>query len=162
MQPQTYIFVGSVVVMLSIAAGIGQMLKRQPTVGLDLAQVEQFNVRIQAWWLLCTVLATTFVLGTAATQVFFGILSFWSLREFITLTPTRVADHRPLFWLFVVFTPLQYVLVGMSDDARWGPLAVESFSVLIPVYGFLFIPARIALAGDYKRYLERVPRFNRA
>ena len=28
--------------------------------------------------------------------------------------------------------------------------------MLIPVYAFLFIPARIALAGDYKRFLERV------
>ena len=26
---------------------------------------------------------------------------------------------------------------------------------MIPVYAFLFIPARIALAGDYKRFLER-------
>jgi phosphatidate cytidylyltransferase len=30
------------------------------------------------------------------------------------------------------------------------------YSILIPVYAFLFIPARIALAGDYKRFLERV------
>ena len=27
--------------------------------------------------------------------------------------------------------------------------------MLIPVYAFLFIPARIAMAGDYKRFLER-------
>ena len=27
--------------------------------------------------------------------------------------------------------------------------------MLIPVYAFLFIPARVALAGDYKRFLER-------
>ncbi len=27
--------------------------------------------------------------------------------------------------------------------------------MVIPVYAFLFIPARVALAGDYKRYLER-------
>jgi len=31
----------------------------------------------------------------------------------------------------------------------------ELFSVLIPVYAFLLIPARIALSGDYKRFLER-------
>ena len=29
------------------------------------------------------------------------------------------------------------------------------YSIVIPVYAFLFIPARIALAGDYKRFLER-------
>jgi phosphatidate cytidylyltransferase len=79
--------------------------------------------------------------------VLFGLISFWALREFITLTPTRLGDHRTLFWVFFGFTPLQYVLVGMN---RYG-----LYNILIPVYAFLFIPARIALAGDYKRYLER-------
>jgi phosphatidate cytidylyltransferase len=42
---------------------------------------------------------------------------------------------------------MQYVLIGLNNYAL--------YSVLIPVYAFLFIPARIAMAGDYKRYLER-------
>jgi phosphatidate cytidylyltransferase len=86
-------------------------------------------------------------LGETATVILFFLLSFWALREFITLTPTRAADHRTLFWVFVLFTPLQYLLVGMNQYGL--------YSVVIPVYAFLFIPARIALAGDYKRYLER-------
>ena len=97
-------------------------------------------------------LAAAFFLGPAspvATVVLFGLISFWALREFITLTPTRLGDHRTLFWVFIVFTPLQYVLVGM------GTRVYGLFSVLIPVYAFLFIPARVALAGDYKRFLER-------
>ena len=61
---------------------------------------------------------------------------------------TRLGDHRALFWAFVLFTPLQYVLVGMNQ--------YQLFNVLIPVYAFLFVPARIALSGDFKRYLERV------
>ena len=75
-------------------------------------------------------------------------MSFWALREFITLTPTRLGDHRALFWVFFFFTPLQYVLVGYDN--------YELYSILIPVYAFLFIPARMALAGDFKRFLERV------
>jgi phosphatidate cytidylyltransferase len=31
----------------------------------------------------------------------------------------------------------------------------ELYSIVIPVYAFLFIPARIAMAGDHKRFLER-------
>ena len=77
----------------------------------------------------------------------FGLIAFWALREFITLTPTRPGDHRTLFWVFFLITPLQFVLVGMG----W----YELFSVLIPVYAFLLIPARIAISGDYKRFLER-------
>ena len=100
---------------------------------------------------MCTVLAAAFLLGSwsqPTTVVLFGLISFWALREFITLTPTRLGDHRTLFWVFFLFTPLQYVLVGHESST-------DLYSILIPVYAFLFIPARVALAGDYKRFLER-------
>ncbi|HUY35294.1 MAG TPA: phosphatidate cytidylyltransferase [Pirellulales bacterium] len=139
--------VGGVLALLGAATGIGQLLKQQADTGLNPAVIEQFNLRIRAWWILCAVLAVAFLLGQTATVWLFGLLSFWALREFITLTPTRMADHRALFWVFSLFTPLQYVFVGRN--------LYELFSVLIPVYAFLFIPARIAFAGDYKRYLER-------
>jgi phosphatidate cytidylyltransferase len=50
--------------------------------------------------------------------------------------------------VFAFFTPLQYILVGYNS--------YELFSIFIPVYAFLFIPARVALAGDFKRFLERI------
>src|SRR5690349_10928778 len=104
----TYSLIGSVLAVLGLATGAGQLLKRQPESGLDPAVIEQFNLRVRAWWLLCAVLAAAFLIGPTATEVIFGLLSFWALREFITLTPTRAADHRTLFWVFFVFTPLQY------------------------------------------------------
>ena len=96
---------------------------------------------------MCTVLAAAFWLGTTATVVLFGLVSFWALREFITLTPTRKGDHRALFWVFFLFTPLHYVLVGLNR--------YDVFSVFLPVYATLFVLARVAFAGDYKRFLER-------
>ena len=151
MDPRTLILVGGVLFVLATATTVGQFLKRQKDLGINPALVQQFNSRIRAWWLMCSVLAATFLLGSAsrpATVIVFGLLSFWALREFVTLTPTRLGDHRALFWVFFLFTPLQYYLIS---TAHYG-----LYTVLIPVYGFLFIPARIALAGDYKRFLERV------
>jgi phosphatidate cytidylyltransferase len=145
--PITWALVGGVLALLGLATGAGQLLKRQRDARFDAAVIEQFNLRVRAWWLMCSVLAAAFLLGETATVILFFLLSFWALREFITLTPTRAADHRTLFWVFVLFTPLQYLLVGMNQYGL--------YSVVIPVYAFLFIPARIALAGDYKRYLER-------
>jgi phosphatidate cytidylyltransferase len=150
MDLKTLSMVGGVLGLLAMATTAGQFLKRQPDIGLNPALVQTFNSRIRAWWLMCSVLAAAFFFGPASqvsTVVLFGLISFWALREFITLTPTRLGDHRTLFWVFFGFTPLQYVLVGMN---RYG-----LYNLLIPVYAFLFIPARIALAGDYKRYLER-------
>lgn len=143
----TFGLVGGVLTLLTMATGIGQLLKKQTDTGLNPVVIEQFNHRIRAWWVLCAVLAVAFLFGRVATVFLFGLLSFAALREFITVTPTRMADHRALAWVFFLFTPLQYVLIGLD---RY-PL----YSVLIPVYGFLFIPARIAFAGDFKRYLER-------
>jgi phosphatidate cytidylyltransferase len=129
------------------------ILKRRASAsGLDLALIETFGARVRAWWILFTGLAAAFLFdqylaGQTVTVVLFGLISFWALREFITLTPTRPGDHRALFWIFILFTPLQFVLVGMGKYTL--------YSTLIPVYAFLFIPARIAMSGDAKRFLER-------
>jgi phosphatidate cytidylyltransferase len=143
------------VVLLSVTLGllfvaflVGQFLRRQPDTTVNMAVVNTFNARIRAWWLMCAILVAAFLLpGTWATVTLFGLISFWALREFITLTPTRLGDHRALFWVFFLITPLQFVLVGMD--------CYGLFSIGIPIVGLLFVPARIALAGDFKRFLER-------
>ncbi|HTQ40645.1 MAG TPA: phosphatidate cytidylyltransferase [Pirellulales bacterium] len=145
---RTLSLVGGVLVLLTVATIVGQFLKRHPDTGLNAAAVRSFNLRLRAWWMMCALLATARFIGKGWTVAMFGFISFVALREFITITPTRQGDHRALFWAFVLFTPLQYVLVGLN--------AYQLFNVLIPVYAFLFVPARIALSGDYKRYLERV------
>jgi len=147
MTGQDWEFSGIVVALLTIATVVGQVIKRQPHLGLHAAAVDSFNGRVRAWWIICSLLAVAF-LNYGLTVALFGFLSFWALREFITLTPTRLGDHRALFWVFFFFTPMQYVMVWLDNY----PL----YSIMIPVYAFLFIPTRIALSGDYKRFLERV------
>jgi phosphatidate cytidylyltransferase len=141
--------IGGVMVVLAVTTTVSQVLRRRIDSGLDPAVIETFNLRLRAWWLMCSVLAVTFLMGKAWTVVLFGLMSFWALREFITLTPTRMADHRTLFWVFIVICPAQYVLVGLGSD-YYG-----LYSIFIPVYAVLFIPARAAFAGDYRRFLER-------
>ncbi len=146
--PETLWLVGGVLGVLAVATVAGQILKRRLDTGLNPAIVGQFHLRIRTWWIICSVLALTFILGEVATVILFGAISFWALREFITVTPTRRGDHRALFWTFFVITPGQYVLVGL-DAHQW-------YSIAIPVAGFLFICIRVAIAGDYKRFLERI------
>ncbi|MCA9102070.1 MAG: phosphatidate cytidylyltransferase [Pirellulales bacterium] len=141
--------VGGVLILLATGTAVGQLLTRRAGSGLDPSLIRAFNLRVRAWWLMWSVLAAAFLIGETATVVVFGAISFWALREFITLTPTRPGDHRALFWVFFLFTPLQFVLVGIGYS-QYG-----LYSILIPVYAFLFIPARIAISGDYERFLER-------
>ena len=114
---------GVVVTLLAVASVVGQVVQRQPHLGLNAAAIATFNRRVRAWWIICSLLAIAFFSPTL-TVALFGFMSFWALREFITLTPTRLGDHRALFWVFFFFTPLQYVLVGFDN--------YELYSILIP------------------------------
>jgi len=134
---------GGVLALLVVASAIGQTLTRVKPGSV----VDNLNARINAWWVMVAVLCACFLLGKVATLVLFAIASFLALREFITLTPTRRGDHLPLCLCFYVAIPLQYWLIG----ANWYGL----FVILIPVYGFLLLPAVSALAGDIGNFLER-------
>lgn len=139
--------IGVVLGVLAVATGVGQWLRSRVDWNLNPALLRRFNLRIRSLWLISSVLAAAFLLPPVASVVMFAGISFWALREFITLTPTRPGDHRALFWVFFVITPLQYVMVALNR--------YDLFSILIPVYAFLFILIRVAVAGDYKRFLER-------
>lgn len=147
MNKETALLLGIVGSLLIAASLTGSILRR--TVHSDGGRkvVDNLVSRVNAWWIMCAVFGIALWIGPVATIVMFGVTSFLALREFITLTPTRRGDHRALFWAFFVITPLHYWTLA----AKWYGL----FVVLIPVYAFLFIPIRAALAGDTERFLER-------
>ncbi|MEN3943865.1 phosphatidate cytidylyltransferase [Prosthecobacter sp. SYSU 5D2] len=122
------------------------LLKRARNDGARMT-LENVAARTRAWWGMVIIFTLAILLGTTGTVILFGLLSFMALREFITLTPTRPGDHRTLFWVFFIITPLHYWYVL---DEWYG-----MYSIFIPVYAFLFVPMRSALAGDCEHFLER-------
>lgn len=144
---QLELLLGGLVGLLVIASLIGWILRFRVKSESGRATIANLNARIRSWWVMSGIFAGTLVIGPYGSLVLFGFTSFMALREYITLTATRRADHRALFWSFFIFTPLQYWLVGV----RWYAM----FSILIPVYAFLFLPTRMALAGDTEHFLER-------
>lgn len=145
--PETMGLIGTVLVLLGTLWAVVKILERRPRSGIDATILDTFHRRVRAWWILFAALGAAFLLGHVVTVVLFGLISFWAIREFITITPTRPSDQLTLFSLVFLFTPLQFVLVGMGYYGL--------YSIMIPVYVFLFIPAGIAMAGDSKRFLER-------
>ena len=142
-----WILIAVVLAVLGLLMLAGQYLKRQPESKIDAAIVSKFNHRLFFWFMISVLLAVSLLLGRIPTIILFGLLSFWALREFVTMTPTRRGDHRTLFWVFLGFTPLHYVLVAYN--------LYDLFTVVIPVYASLFIPGRIAFTGDRENFLER-------
>jgi len=142
-----YWLIGGVLGLLLIASLIGWILHLRVRTEQRRAIIENLNSRIRAWWAMVAVFAIAFSVGKTATLVLFGLMSFFALREFITLTPTRRGDHVPLFLSFFVLIPVQYLLIG---DGWYG-----LFAVFIPVYAFLILPAVAALSADIESFLER-------
>ena len=133
--------------LLVIASVFGAILKRTSKTDSARHVIDNLNARTRAWWKMSAIFALTLIVGKTGSLILFALLSFLALREYITLVPTRRGDHRTLFWSFFVITPLQYFLIGID----WYGL----FAILIPAFAFVFIPARIALAGDTEHFLER-------
>ena len=144
---ETQILFGGTLDILTVASVIGYVLKARVTSEGGRKVVDNLVSRTNAWWVMAAVFGGALAIGKLAPVFLFSFTSFLALREFITLTPTRRGDHRSLFWAFFVILPLQYWTLARE----WYGL----FSILIPVYAFLFIPVRNAIAGDTEHFLER-------
>ena len=147
LDPQLVWAFAGVLGLLVISTLIGLALKAAIKKPEAQATIRNLNARIGAWWIMSLIFALTLVISPMGSFVLFGLMSFLALREYVTLLPTRRADHRTLFWTFFIFTPLQYFLIGI----HWYGM----FAILIPVYAFLFVPTRLAIAGDTESFLER-------
>lgn len=134
--------------LLLIASFIGYLLQLRFSPQGGNAAVENLNARIQAWWVMTLCLGIALLGGRAGVIVLFALCSFAALREFITLTDTRRADHWALAAAFFVVLPVQYGLVW----AEWYGL----YSIFIPVYAFLLMPIVAALRADTDSFLMRI------
>ncbi|KXU37259.1 phosphatidate cytidylyltransferase [Ventosimonas gracilis] len=140
-----WLFAGIGIVLL-IASTVGFILKKrikeQPN-----AVIDNLNARINAWWVMALLIGLAFCFGNLGVILLFYCVSFYALREFITLTPTRRSDYPALVAAFYFALPMQYLLIAID----WYGL----FAIFIPVYVFLLLPILASLGGDTTRYLER-------
>jgi phosphatidate cytidylyltransferase len=146
--PKMAALLEAIVALLMAGTIAGLVLRRLAPTDAARATAQNILARTGAWWLMVIVFAAAGVLGVGASAVLFALISFLALREMITLSPTRRADHHTLFSVFFIATPVQYALVYI----RWYGL----FAIFIPVYAFLWVCIRSTLTGDYKNYMERV------
>ena len=145
---QLLVVFGSIGLILIVATLIGRTLAARQPPDAPSAVIENLNARIDAWWAMMALIGLAFIFGETGVIVLFGLLSFAALREFITLTRTRSADHWALLIAFFVAVPVQYYLVW----DHWYGL----YSILIPVYAFLLMPILSVFRAETTDFLERV------
>mgnify|MGYP001619940136 CR=1 FL=1 len=144
---ETLLLFAGLLALLGAASLVGYVLARRPGNEARARTIANLNARTRSWWVMVAIFVLSMAVGQRGSVLLFAFTSFLALREFVTLTPTRRGDHRALFWAFFCVTPVQYLLVA----TEWYGL----FSIFIPVYAFLLLPTRAALAGDTERFLER-------
>ncbi|MFP5467315.1 MAG: phosphatidate cytidylyltransferase [Gammaproteobacteria bacterium] len=111
------------------------------------SRLQDYQQVLRNSWLMALVFWIGWAAGPGVANLLFGLVSFFILREFISLSPTRRGDHRSLVLAFFVVLPLQYVLVWQHR--------LDLLTVFIPVYAFLILPVVSALGNDPQRFLER-------
>jgi len=136
--------------ILITASLIGFILARTAKTDSAKETVKNLNARTNSWWVMVLILFSALAAGRKGALVIFLLVSFLALREFLTATPTRRADHRALFASFFLVLPYQYWLV----HTNWYGM----FAVMIPVYAFVLIPIITVIRGDAKDFLERTAR----
>ncbi|ESY28803.1 phosphatidate cytidylyltransferase [Mesorhizobium sp. LNJC386A00] len=144
---ETVILLVGLVCVLTTASVIAGILSWRAPKPLPSTLVN-LNQRINAWWVMVLAITVAFFFGRTGMTILFALISFAALREFVTLTHSRRSDHWVLLGMFGIIIPFQYWLVWTA----WYGL----FTIFIPVYCFLLMPAVTALNGDTERFLERV------
>ncbi|MFJ5370377.1 phosphatidate cytidylyltransferase [Bosea sp. CER48] len=146
--PDLVTVLAGVLGVLVVASAVGYGLQRRLSPDGSNAVVENLNDRIRAWWVMVVLMGLALIGGKTGVTLLFGFCSFAALREFITLTDTRRADHWALAAAFFVVLPVQYYLIWIE----WYGL----YSIFIPVYAFLLMPIIAALRGDTDHFLVRI------
>ena len=142
--------IGGILLFLALATVIGRLLKGRAKSDAARATVDNLVARINAWWVMVAVFGIAIATGGYGSLVMFAVVSFLAMREFMTLLPTRRADHRAMVWTFFLFLPAQYWFVATN----WYGM----FALLIPVYAYLLLPSLQVLAGDTEDFLARTSR----
>lgn len=146
-RPEQITILESVAGVLLLASLIALILRLRVRGGDAKLMVNNLVDRIRAWWVIVIVAGGALLAGERVFIVLFAFVSLAALREFITLPPTRPADHAALFLSFFVAIPMQYGLIWVG----W----YGFFAVLIPVFAFLILPTASAVFADTTHFLAR-------
>lgn len=101
--------------------------------------------RIRTWWAITGLFSLALYISPKAGVAFFGFVSFLALKEFLSMTPTRRADRRVLFYAYLS-VPMQYYFAG----ANWYGM----FVTFIPVLMFAWLPTRMWMIGHTDGFLR--------
>ena len=109
------------------------------------ASDRELALRMRSWWVMAGLFILAIAVNRALGVLFFGLVSFLALKEYLSIIPTRSADKRVLLWAYLAI-PLQYLWVWLG----WYGM----FIIFIPDYMFLLMPLRMLIEGETQGFLK--------
>ena len=109
--------------------------------------LSELSARVRAWWIMAAIFFAAVVVSNRISLVFFALMSFWAMKEYVTLLKTRPADHHALVLTFLAI-PVQYLWIALN------PPWYGMFIIFIPVYMLLSLPVRMVLSKETKGFVE--------
>jgi phosphatidate cytidylyltransferase len=143
LSPTLLTALGGIFGLLVVASFIIAALKRaRPE--RDYTELVQ---RTKSWWLMAAIFTAALLVNRVAALVFLGIVSFLALKEYLSIIPTRRADRRVLFFLYLAI-PIQFYWVSIG----WYGM----FIIFVPVYMLLFLPLPMLIIGETQGFLRAI------
>ncbi len=126
---------------LAVASVVSIVLERRKP-DRDFVEVRS---RIRTWWVIAGLFSLSLVWSPKAAITFLGFVSFLALKEFLSMTPTRRADRRVLFYAYLSVIGQYY----FAATAWYG-----MFIMFIPVLMFVWLPTRMWMIGQTDGFLR--------
>lgn len=108
-------------------------------------ELDKLASRIRFWWVILLGFLVGVIVGDKFLLILIAFICFLALKEFLSITPSRRADRRVLFFAYLTI-PLQFYWIWID----WYGM----FVVFIPVYVFLFLPLPMTLLGEPAGFLR--------
>ena len=143
LSPTLLTALGGIFGLLIVASAIIWALKRAKP-EKDFTELVQ---RTKSWWLMAAIFTAALLVNRVAALVFLGIVSFLALKEYLSIIPTRRADRRVLFFLYLAI-PIQFYWVSIG----WYGM----FIIFVPVYMLLFLPLPMLIIGETQGFLRAI------
>jgi phosphatidate cytidylyltransferase len=145
--PNLALVTSAVIIILSLATlGYFFLRRGQPNPNLP-----KIGSRLQFAWIMAGlfILAALFSRGYLLLAIAF--ISFLALKEFLSITPTRRADRRVLFFAYLA-VPIQFYLI-------WNGL-YHAFILFVPIYTFFFLALLMVVIGETSGFLKAYSSLN--
>jgi phosphatidate cytidylyltransferase len=131
---------GIIVLLAAITLGYWLLLWFRPS-----ANLPKIGTRIAFLWVVLIVFLLALLYSVKVLILYIWFIAFLALKEFFSMTPTRRADRRVLFWAYLSL-PIQFVLILLERRT--------AFILFAPIHVFLVLPMVMVMVGDARGFLR--------